>query len=166
MRFIPLEYVVINTPLAPAEARARLAAAVDPGASGAPRALRGTIGLAAFALRRATRYPRALIPEFRGRIEPRAHGALLTCMVSLEPPPVLALAVVALASFWLGAGTLADVLRGAQVQPLPLAPLCAVVVAWVVAVRAVGAEARRLRWLVGALLTPAGRAAPPRGRVT
>jgi hypothetical protein len=166
MRFIPLEYVVINTPLAPTEARARLAAAAEPGTSDAPRALRGTIGLAAFALRRTARCPGTLLPEFRGRIEPRAHGARLTGMVSLEPLPVLALAVAALASFWIGAGTLADVLRGAQVQPLPLAPLSAVVLAWVFAVRAVGAEARRLRWLVGTVLTPPGPAAPPRGGVS
>ncbi len=166
MRFIPLEFLIINTPLAPAEARARLAAAVDPGAlgeaSGAFRPFRGTVGLATFALRRVTQEPHALLPEFRGRIEPRAGGTRLIGMVSFEPPWVLALAVAALVAFVVGAAALVSVFMGAPIEPLPLAPLGAVVLAWVFAVRVVTSETRRLRRLVRALLgLPVGRGPPP-----
>lgn len=156
MRFIPLEFVVINTPLEPAEARARLAAVVAPCRCGDTgrrrRALCGTIGLAAFTLRRGTHWPGALLPEFRGRIEPLVSGARLTGIVSLEPLPVLVLAVAAMVSFWAGAGTLVGVLSGAPVQPLKLAPLGGAVRAWAFAVRHVVAEAGRLRRLVKSAL--------------
>ena len=161
MRFIPLEFIVINTPLPPTAARARLAATVDVEphgkSDGAPGALRGTVGLAAFMLHRRTRRPRLLMPEFRGRIEPRVGGARLTGMVSLEPAPVLVLAVGALAAFWAGAGTLVEAFMGASFRPLRLAPLVAVVLAWIFAVRDVASEARRLRRLVrSALALPPG----------
>ena len=154
--FIPLEFLVINTLLPPAEVRARLAAAVDPEPRGGTREelrpLRGTVGLATFALRRGMPSPGALLPEFRGRIEPRAGGARLTGMVSLDPLPVLALAVAAVVAFAVGAKALAGVFMGELVEPLLLAPLGAVVLAWVLAVRNVTSEARRLRRLVGVLL--------------
>ena len=156
MRYIPLEFLVINTPLTPPEVRARLAAALDRGArggtGGALRPLRGTVGLATFALRRVVRRGEVLLPEFRGRIEPRSGGARLTGMVSLDAPSVLGLAVAALAAFVAGAGALTGVFMGARVELLPLVPLGAVVLAWALAVRRVTAEARRLRRLVRALL--------------
>jgi hypothetical protein len=83
-------------------------------------------------------------------------------MVALAPLPVLGLVFVALPTFGLAAEALASaVVTGAPIAPLPLAPLGAVVLAWVLAVRAVTAEARRLRGLVRALLDLAS--APDRG---
>ena len=155
MRFIPLQYLIVNTPLRPADVRARLAGAVAPAAGGPPGPLCGTVGRATFALRRATRYPPALaplVPEFRGRIEPRAGGARVTGMVSLGPPPVLGLAAAGLVAFLTSADSLAALLSGARVDVPALAPLAAVVLAWVLAVRGVSAEARRVRQLVRALL--------------
>jgi hypothetical protein len=166
VRFIPLAFLTVNTPLGPAAVRARLAGAVAAPAGGPPGPLRGTVGLASFALRRATRCPPALAPEFRGRIEPRAYGARVTGMVSLGPAPVLALAVAGLAAFLASADSLAALLGGGPADLPALAPLAAVALAWALAVRGVGAEARRLRQLMRALLLepPAGGGAtPPRG---
>jgi len=162
VRFIPLEPLVIDTPLAPAQARARLAAAVDPGARGGSgevlRPLCGSVGLATFALRRASQCRSVLLPVFRGRIEPWAGGARITGMVSLEPPPVLVLAIAALIAFGVGA----EALQRAPVELLSLTPLGAVVLAWILAVRSVTSEARRLRLRIEMLLAPPAGRGPPR----
>ena len=158
MRFIPLEYLVINTLLAPLEARARLAGAVAPRAGAGAVPLRGSVGLVTFAVRRAAPTRWATPAEFRGRIEPRGAGARLTGMVSVGVPTVLVLTVAAVAAFVAGAEPLARLLAGEPTALRRLAPLGVVILGWVLAVRGVAAEARRLRQVVNeALARPAAR---------
>ena len=79
-------------------------------------------------------------------------------MVSVGVSTVLILTVAALAALVVDAEPLARRLAGEPTAPRRLAPLGGVVLGWVLAVRGVAAEARRLRQEVNeALARPAAR---------
>ena len=158
MALLPFDRLVIDSPLSPEEAVARLAANVEPARwlrfGGGAREFEGEVTGAGFRIARVIRYRNSFRPVIRGAVEPAPGGSRLVATLRLHP------AVVVFMLVWLGVALLVTVamlallVRG-DAGPEALLGLLMLVFGWALATFPFGYEARVAREKLTRLLADA-----------
>jgi len=163
---LPFDTFSLETPLAPGEVRARLAAAVEPkrrlrlGGGRCP--FEGEVEGDSFRVSRVINYRNSFLPHVRGRVVPAAAGSRIEGSMALHPAVLAFIAVWCGLVLLIGVGVWGAMLADGRWRPGALVPLGMLAFLWALSAGAFTVEARRARAMLGQIVAPAG----PRHDVT
>jgi hypothetical protein len=167
MPLLPYDTLVIDSPLPPGEALARLRAATGPrrwfrGFGAATHPFQGEVVGDEVRIERVIGYGNSFLPRIHGRVEPRAHGSRLNATMALHP--LVAVFMLVWMAFALATGlplAALQLARGLD-EPAMLTPMGMALAGWLLASGCFTFEARIARERLTALLDARADARSPR----